>query len=36
MVADAPVNDWDVEEFKNGRAMTFAQGVFSFFKRWYV
>ena len=26
MVADAPVNDWDVEEFKNGRAMTFAQG----------
>lgn len=25
MVADAP-NDWDVEEFKNGRAMTFAQG----------
>lgn len=26
MVADAPVADWDVEEFPDGRTMTYAQG----------
>ncbi|PCS02668.1 Cell division protein FtsI [Lactococcus chungangensis CAU 28 = DSM 22330] len=26
MVVDAPVSDWDVKDFPDGRAMTFAQG----------